>query len=143
MQAQGYELTDLLLDKPGPPGLISVPPALVQDRHIEKLKGAAAEQLSPAVAEVLIATEQPYLQVISDIRSNRMAQGRVALMGDAALHCATTRGGGNRESRCRRRADSRQRSRRCRRQRACRTAQVGASQARVQRIAHAAGHRHG
>jgi 2,6-dihydroxypyridine 3-monooxygenase len=81
---EGSELTELLLDKRGTPGLISVPPGLVQDRYIKELKGAAAEQLSPAVAEVLIATEQPYLQVVSDVRSNRMAQGRVALIGDAA-----------------------------------------------------------
>jgi len=82
--AEGPELTELLLDKRGTPGLASVPPGLVQDRYIEELKDAAAEQLSPAVAEVLIATEQPYLQVVSDVRSNRMAQGRVALVGDAA-----------------------------------------------------------
>jgi 2,6-dihydroxypyridine 3-monooxygenase len=62
-------------------------PGLVQDRHIEELKDAAAEQLSPAVAEVLIATEQLNLQVVSGVRSNRMAQGRLALVGDAA--CAT------------------------------------------------------
>ena len=82
--AEGPELTELLLDKRGTPGLASVPPGLVQDRYIEELKDAAAEQLSPAVAEVLIATEQPYLQVVSDVRSDRMAQGRVALIGDAA-----------------------------------------------------------
>jgi 2,6-dihydroxypyridine 3-monooxygenase len=82
--AEGPELTELLLDKRGTPGLASLPPGLVQDRYIEELKDAAAEQLSPAVAEVLIATEQPYLQVVSDVRSNRMAQGRVALIGDAA-----------------------------------------------------------
>jgi 2,6-dihydroxypyridine 3-monooxygenase len=82
--AEGQELTELLLDKRGTPGLASVPPGLVQDHYIEELKDAAAEQLSPTVAEVLIATEQPYLQVVSDVRSNRMAQGRVALIGDAA-----------------------------------------------------------
>jgi 2,6-dihydroxypyridine 3-monooxygenase len=82
--AEGPELTELLLDKRGTPGLISLPPGLVQDRYIDELKDAAAEQLSPAVAEVLIATEQPYLQVVSDVRSDRMAQGRVALIGDAA-----------------------------------------------------------
>lgn len=82
--AEGPELTELLLDKRGTPGLASVPPGSVQDRCIEELKDAAAEQLSPAVAEVLIATNQPYLQVVSDVRSDRMAQGRVALIGDAA-----------------------------------------------------------
>jgi 2,6-dihydroxypyridine 3-monooxygenase len=82
--AQGAELTELLLDKRGNPGVISVPPGLVQDRYIAELKDAAAQHLSPAVADVVIATEQPYLQVVTDVRSNRMAQGRVALIGDAA-----------------------------------------------------------
>jgi 2,6-dihydroxypyridine 3-monooxygenase len=82
--AEGAELTELLLDKRGTAGLISVPPGLVQDRYVKELKDSAAEQLSSSVAEVLIATEQPYLQVVSDVRSNRMAQGRVALIGDAA-----------------------------------------------------------
>jgi 2,6-dihydroxypyridine 3-monooxygenase len=82
--AEGPALTELLLDKRGTAGQISVPPGLVQDRYITDLKDAAAQQLSSPVAEVLIATEQPYLQVVSDVRSNRMAQGRVALIGDAA-----------------------------------------------------------
>jgi len=82
--AEGSELTELLLDKRGTPGLVSLHPGLVQDRFVEELKSTAAEQLSPAVAEVVIATDQPYLQVVSDVRSNRMAQGRVALIGDAA-----------------------------------------------------------
>jgi 2,6-dihydroxypyridine 3-monooxygenase len=82
--AEGAELTELLLDKRGTPGLISVPPGRVQERYIAELKDAAVEQLSPPVAEVVIATEQPYLQVVTDVRSNRMAQGRVALIGDAA-----------------------------------------------------------
>jgi 2,6-dihydroxypyridine 3-monooxygenase len=82
--AEGSALTELLLDKRGTTGLTSVHPGLVQDRYIAELKGAAAEQLSSAVAEVLIATEEPYLQVVSDVRSDRMAQGRVALIGDAA-----------------------------------------------------------
>jgi 2,6-dihydroxypyridine 3-monooxygenase len=82
--AEGLELTELLLDKRGIPGLVSVHPGQVQDRYIQDLKDAAAHQLSPAVAEVVVATEMPYLQVVSDVRSARMAQGRVALIGDAA-----------------------------------------------------------
>lgn len=82
--APGQELEALLVDKHGTSLSVSVPPGRVQERHIDELKRAAAAQLSPAVAEVVIATEQPYLQVVSDVRSNRMAQGRVALIGDAA-----------------------------------------------------------
>jgi 2,6-dihydroxypyridine 3-monooxygenase len=82
--AEGPELTELLLDKRGTPGLVSVHPGQVQGRYIDELKSAAAQWLSPAVAEVVTGTEMPYLQVVSDVRSSRMAQGRVALIGDAA-----------------------------------------------------------
>jgi 2,6-dihydroxypyridine 3-monooxygenase len=74
----------LLLDKRGATGVVSVHPGQVQDRFIEELKHAAIQQLSPAVAELVTATEMPYIQVVSDVRSARMAQGRVALIGDAA-----------------------------------------------------------
>jgi 2,6-dihydroxypyridine 3-monooxygenase len=82
--AEGPELGELLLDKRGATGLVSVHPGRVQDHYIEELKFAALQQLSPAVAEVVTATEMPYIQVVSDVRSARMAQGRVALIGDAA-----------------------------------------------------------
>ena len=82
--AEGPDLNDLLLDKRGTTGLVSVHPGQVQDRYIEELKRAAVQRLSPAVAEVVVATEMPYIQVVSDVRSARMAQGRVALIGDAA-----------------------------------------------------------
>jgi 2,6-dihydroxypyridine 3-monooxygenase len=82
--AEGPDLDDLLLNKRGTTGLVSVHPDQVQDRYIEELKLAAVQQLSPTVAEVVTATEMPYIQVVSDVRSARMAQGRVALIGDAA-----------------------------------------------------------
>ena len=83
----GPELTEMLIDKRGFPGTVSVHPGQVQDRYVTELKEAAVELLAPAVAEVVTATETPYLQVLSDVRSTRMAQGRVALIGDAA--CAS------------------------------------------------------
>jgi 2,6-dihydroxypyridine 3-monooxygenase len=82
--AQGPALSELLSDKRGATGVVSVHPGQVQDRFIEELKHAAIQQLSPAVAELVTATEMPYIQVVSDVRSARMAQGRVALIGDAA-----------------------------------------------------------
>jgi hypothetical protein len=62
----------LLLDKRGTPGLVSVHPGQVQDRYIEELKHTAAQQLPPAVAEVVTATEMPYLQVVPDVRSSKI-----------------------------------------------------------------------
>ncbi|QEN13986.1 FAD binding domain-containing protein [Mycolicibacterium sp. ELW1] len=85
--AAGPDLTEMLIDKRGFHGSVSVHPGLVQDRYIDEMRRAAAELFAPAVAEVVQATETPYLQVLSDVRASRMAQGRVALIGDAA--CAS------------------------------------------------------
>jgi 2,6-dihydroxypyridine 3-monooxygenase len=48
------------------------------------MRSAAAELLAPAAAEVVQRTEQPYLQAVYDAGVDRMALGRVALIGDAA-----------------------------------------------------------
>lgn len=80
----GPDLTEMLIDKRGFPGSVSVHPGQVQDRYIAEMKQSATDTLAPAVATVVCATETPYLQVLSDVRSARMAQGRVALIGDAA-----------------------------------------------------------
>jgi 2,6-dihydroxypyridine 3-monooxygenase len=80
----GPDLTEMLIDKRGVSGTVSVHPGQVQDRYVAEVKQTAIETLAPAVAEVVNATENPYLQVLSDVRSTRMAQGCVALIGDAA-----------------------------------------------------------
>ncbi len=82
--AAGPDLTEMLIDKRGFPGTVSVHPGQVQDRYVAEMKRAARELLAPAVADVVVGTETPYLQVLSDVRSARMALGRVALIGDAA-----------------------------------------------------------
>jgi 2,6-dihydroxypyridine 3-monooxygenase len=80
----GPDLTEMLIDKRGSAGVVSVHPGQVQDRYITQMRQDAAELLAPAVAEVVLATKNPYLQVVYDLRSTRMATGRVALIGDAA-----------------------------------------------------------
>lgn len=83
--AEGAELDELLTDKRGLPCPVSVHPGQVQDRYIDEMKSAAAEVLAPAAAELVRRTEQPYIQPVLDVRSPRMAVGRVALIGDAAF----------------------------------------------------------
>ena len=83
----GPELTEMLIDKRGFRGSVSVHPGQVQDRYVAEMRQKAADVFAPAVAEVVHATQNPYLQVLSDVRSTRMALGRVALIGDAA--CAS------------------------------------------------------
>jgi 2,6-dihydroxypyridine 3-monooxygenase len=80
----GPELTELLTGVDGHVGAVSLPPGQVQERFLTELRATAAALLAPAAAEVVLATAQPYLQVVLDVRSNRMARGRTALLGDAA-----------------------------------------------------------
>lgn len=80
----GADLAELLIDKRGVPTTVSIHPGQVQDRHIAKIKQAAAQTLAPALAEIVAAAHAPFLQVLYDVRATRMAQGRIALIGDAA-----------------------------------------------------------
>ena len=57
----------------------------MQQRYIDEMKESAATELAPAVAEVIVGTEQPYLQVVFDTRIPAMVDGRIAIIGDAAF----------------------------------------------------------
>jgi 2,6-dihydroxypyridine 3-monooxygenase len=81
---EGPELSEMLVDKRGFAGKVSLHPGQVQDRYVDEMRATASALLAPAAAEVVTATENPYIQVVSDVRSSRMADGRVALIGDAA-----------------------------------------------------------
>ncbi len=81
---EGGELAEMLIDKRGFTGTVSLHPGQVQDRYVDEMRETAARLLAPAAAEVVGATADPYIQVVSDVRSSRMADGRVALVGDAA-----------------------------------------------------------
>ena len=83
--AQGPELDDLMTDKDGERRVVSLPPGLVQRRHVDRLREDAASVLPPPFAEMVLATAEPYVQAIVDVQVPRMAFGRVALIGDAAF----------------------------------------------------------
>lgn len=83
--AEGPELDEMLTDKRGFLSPVSVHPGLVQDRYVEELRAAARELLPPAAAELVLRTEQPFIQPVLDIEVPRMAFGRVCLIGDAAF----------------------------------------------------------
>ena len=83
--APGNRLSDLLIDRNGFPGELTVPPGAVQTRHIEQLHSAADTDLPAPLAEVVQRTAQPFIQVIVDVDVRRMAFGRCCLVGDAAV----------------------------------------------------------
>lgn len=80
----GHELDELMTDKRGFVAKVSLHPGAVQDRFVDEMRSVAGEILAPAAAEVVLRTEQPYLQAVYDAGADRMAMGRVALIGDAA-----------------------------------------------------------
>ena len=82
--AAGAELDELMTGKDGLVRTVSLHPGVVQDRFVEEMK-AAAEALAPPLAEIVQRTPEPFLQVIVDIESDRMALGRVAMLGDGAF----------------------------------------------------------
>lgn len=83
--AAGAELQELTMDARGFESPVSVPPGAVQQRFVDEMKRTAGEQLAPAIAEVVRRTELPYLQVVFDTRIPGMADGRIAIIGDAAF----------------------------------------------------------
>lgn len=80
----GEALADLLRGRNGYVGGLTVPPGLVRQEHLDELREVASTLLASGPREVVLKTEQPYVQVVQDMRSSRMALGRAALMGDAA-----------------------------------------------------------
>jgi 2,6-dihydroxypyridine 3-monooxygenase len=83
--APGEHLTELLTDRNGVRAELTVPPGLVQTRHVEQLYSAAAAELPAPLAEVIQQTAEPFIQVIVDLEVPRMAFGRCCLIGDAAF----------------------------------------------------------
>ncbi len=78
------ELDALLADGEGGRRL-SVPPGGVPEAQAEALRAAARGELPTALAAVVAATAQPFVQAIADLASPRVAVGRVAVIGDAAF----------------------------------------------------------
>lgn len=85
------ELPRLLTDRAGVVNDMSIAPNMIRDEVIAEMRDAAQRLLSPQFAELVAKTAQPFIQPIYDLTVERMAAGRVALVGDAAFvgrpHC--------------------------------------------------------
>jgi len=81
---EGGELDDLLTGNDGVRRELSLPPGTVAAHHDAEVRAVAAARLPWPLAAVIERTEQLFLQVIYDIEIERMAFGRVCLLGDAA-----------------------------------------------------------
>lgn len=78
-------LQALMTDADGIHYPLGLPPNKVAWQQVAAARQAARTLLAPQFAEILEKTAQPFLQPIYDCASQRIAFGRIALMGDAAF----------------------------------------------------------
>ena len=82
---QANTLRRLMTDACGVHHAAGIAPHKVSWRELAQLRQQARATLAPQWAEVVEKTAQPFLQPIHDLMSQRLAFGRIALMGDAAF----------------------------------------------------------
>jgi 2,6-dihydroxypyridine 3-monooxygenase len=83
--AAGPELDDLMTDREGIRRTVSLGPGAVQERHLKALFDTAEDVLPTPIAETVVRSGEPFVQVVFDIDVPHMAFGRVCLVGDAAF----------------------------------------------------------
>lgn len=81
----GGDLDDLLTDRDGVRRELSVPPGKMAPHHEAEARAVAAARLPQDIAAVVLGADELFVQVVYDIEVERMAFGRVCLLGDAAF----------------------------------------------------------
>lgn len=82
---EGEELDNLVTDTRGRVCKVSVQAGDVQQRFIDQLYRDAEEELPGVIAEVVLKTKQPFIQILRDIAVDRMVYDRAVILGDAAF----------------------------------------------------------
>jgi 2-polyprenyl-6-methoxyphenol hydroxylase-like FAD-dependent oxidoreductase len=84
-------LRDMVTDATGKVWPEGIPPPLIREEILIRARSAAAEVLAPQFAELVSKTENLFFQPIFDLKSEHLAFGRIAILGDAAFvarpHC--------------------------------------------------------
>jgi len=78
-------LADLCTDATGFCHGTAIAPASIRQELIDAMRATAQYSLAPQCVRVIDLTEQPFFQAIFDLEVPRMAQGRAAILGDAAF----------------------------------------------------------
>jgi 2,6-dihydroxypyridine 3-monooxygenase len=81
----GAELEDLLTGDDGTQFTTSLPRGLVPSARVSELAHRARASLPPVLAQILLATPEPFIQAIVDLAVERTVSGRACLSGDAAF----------------------------------------------------------
>jgi 2,6-dihydroxypyridine 3-monooxygenase len=82
---KGKELDDLLTDRRGVLRDTSLAYASLQERHVAHMRQDSISALPPVLSELVVKTEEPFIQAIFDSVIPAMAFGRVCIIGDAAF----------------------------------------------------------
>ncbi len=82
---EGEALADLFTDDPGQRHDGAIPPSLIRQIHLDRIRQDAEARLPPAFVEAIASTRQFLLQAIYDVETPHLAFGAVALVGDAAF----------------------------------------------------------
>jgi 2,6-dihydroxypyridine 3-monooxygenase len=83
--ARGKEIDDLLTDRDGVLRDTSLAYRVLQKKHVERLRKDSRNVLPPALTELVLGTQEPFIQAIFDGAIPAMGFGRVCIMGDAAF----------------------------------------------------------
>jgi 2,6-dihydroxypyridine 3-monooxygenase len=87
----GDDLNGLLTDRDGVRRDTSLAYKDLQEKHVENLRYQARIVLPPMFKQLVVSTEEPFIQAIFDGVIPAMAFGRICIMGDAAFaarpHC--------------------------------------------------------
>jgi 2,6-dihydroxypyridine 3-monooxygenase len=82
---KGRELNDLLTDRRGVLRDTSLAYASLQEGHVARMRQDSRSAFPPVLSELVVKTEEPFIQAIFDSVTPAMAFGRVCIMGDAAF----------------------------------------------------------
>lgn len=82
---ESTELVRLLTEANGQRNTLSIAPNRINPEAIIEMRAAANKLLAPQFAEIVRLSARPFFQPIFDLESQRMAFGRIALLGDAAF----------------------------------------------------------
>ncbi len=83
---EGPELDELMTDREGIRRPVSVHAAGVQERFIDEMQTRARRRLAPEpFVELMVMAAEPFVTVIEDTDTPKMALGRICLLGDAAV----------------------------------------------------------
>ncbi len=83
---EGPELDEMMSDREGVRRPVSVHADGVQQRYLDELHRRARARLAlEPLVELMTVAEKPFITIIADADTPRMAIGRICLLGDAAI----------------------------------------------------------